>query len=103
MGVVEGPVDAGAQRAGTSSEADKPVPASSSGEKAGRSSSSGVPIRPFHTLSASVQERLSADLFEDPLLTPETMKELQDKMKWSYQFMRVSSDLCRVLYLLDIK
>jgi len=69
---------------GTSSEAARSAPSSSSGRKAGRSTSSGLPIRLFQTLPASVQEKLSLDLFEDPLLTPETMKELEDKMKWSY-------------------
>jgi len=44
----------------------------------------GARIIPFQTLPNSVKARLSDDLFEDPLLTRETMAELQEKMKWSY-------------------
>ena len=76
-------MDAGTQGAGTSSSVGKSAPSSPSCGKAGGSTSMGLPVRPFQTLLSSVQERLSADLFEDPLLTPETMKELQNKMKWS--------------------
>jgi len=53
----------------------------------------GARIIPFQTLPNSVKARLSDDLFEDPLLTRETMAELQEKMKWSYQFMRVLQEI----------
>ena len=57
--------------------------------QAGESTGAGVRTISFQTLPPFVKARLSNDLFEDPLLTPTTMAELQEKMKWSYQFMRV--------------
>jgi len=85
------------QGAGTSEETDKSAPASSDGVKAspssattgeaGGSSSAGTRIIPFQSLPKSVQEELGAELFNDPLLTPENMKKLQDNMKWNFKFM----------------
>ena len=49
--------------------------------KAGGSGSSGTRIIPFQSLPSSSQEELGKDLFDDPLLTPENMKKLQDYMK----------------------
>ena len=97
LGLVEDSSVAGTQRAGTSAEAEKSTPVSSSGGGTGESPSTGVPLRPFQSLPGFIQEKLGAELFDDPLLTLENMKDLQDKMKWSYNFMRVSSVSCRVL------
>jgi len=62
----------------------------------------GKPARiiPLHTLPASMTARLLEDLFEDPLLTLESVGELRDKMKWSFQFMQVCFNL--VEYFLSV-
>ena len=58
--------------------------------KAGGSGTSGTRIIPFQSLPSSSQEELGKDLFDDPLLTPENMKKLQDYMKWSFKFTQVN-------------
>ena len=45
--------------------------------------SAGLRIIGLSTLPASVRANLTIDLLEDPQLTPENMKELQDKLKSS--------------------
>jgi len=105
LGLVQDSAGANSQGAGTSEETDKFAPASSDGVKAslssaatgeaGGSSSAGTRIIPFQSLPKSVQEELGAELFNDPLLTPENMKKLQDNMKWNFKFMQVN------LYLLE--
>ena len=104
MGVVKGSGDAATQEASADREAEKdtsgaeksapsltniegasPSTAVAAGE-AGRSGSTGNRIIPFQSLPPSVQEQLGKDLFDDPLLTPENMRKLQDCMKWSFKF-----------------
>ena len=90
---------------GTFAEAEKCTPASTDNAgaspssaaigEAGGSGSTGTRIIPFQSLPQFVQEELGAELFDDPLLTPENMKKLQDNMKWNFKFMQVS------LYLLE--
>ena len=76
----------------SSASTEKPSPSTSAaaaGEARG-SGSSGTRIIPFQSLPSSVQEELGKELFDDPLLTPENMKKLQDSMKWIYKFVQVS-------------
>ena len=93
MGVVSETAGADPQQAAASSGAPEQSPSATPEERAEGSTGAGARIIPFQTLPASVKARLSDDLFEDPLLTPATMAELRDKMKWSYQFMQVSCTL----------
>ena len=100
LGLVQNSAGTNSQGAVTSGEAEKSAPASSDGVKAslssaatgeaGGSSSAGTRIIPFQSLPKSVQEELGAELFNDPLLTPENMKKLQDNMNWNFQYMQVS-------------
>ena len=104
MGVVKGSGDAATQEASADREVEKdtsgaeksapsltniegasPSTAAAAGE-AGGSGSTGNRIIPFQSLPPSVQEQLGKDLFDDPLLTPENMRKLQDCMKWSFKF-----------------
>ena len=90
---------------GTFAEAEKCTPASTDNAgaspssaavgEAGGSGSTGTRIIPFQSLPISVQEELGAELFDDPLLTSENMKKLQDNMKWSFKYMQVSSSLLK--------
>ena len=93
MGVVKGSADAATQEASASGEAEKSAPSSTdvvgaspsaaatAAGEAGGSGSTGTRIIPFQSLPSSSQEELGKDLFDDPLLTPENMKKLQDYMK----------------------
>ena len=101
MGVVKGSADAATQEASASGEAEKSAPSLTNIEgaspstaaavgEAGGSGSTGNRIIPFQSLPPSVQEQLGKDLFDDPLLTPENMRKLQDCMKWSFKFTQVS-------------
>ena len=77
----------------SSASTEKPSPSTSAAAAAGEakgSGSSGTRIIPFQSLPSSVQEELGKELFDDPLLTPENMKKLQDSMKWIYKFVQVS-------------
>ena len=109
MGVIKGSGDVATRKVSTSRDskedapgAEKSAPSSASTEKpspstsaaaageARGSGSSGTRIIPFQSLPSSVQEELGKELFDDPLLTPENMKKLQDSMKWIYKFVQVS-------------
>jgi len=102
MGVVKGSADAATQEASASGEAEKSAPSSTdvvgaspsaaatAAGEAGGSGSTGTRIIPFQSLPPSVQEELGKDLFDDPLLTPENMRKLQDCMEWSFKFTHVS-------------
>ena len=109
MGVVQGSGDTAIQDASASGEAkedasraeksapslantEEPSPSATAADagNAGGSGSSGTRIIPFQSVPSSVQEELGKELFDDPLLTPENMKKLQDCMKWSFKFTQVS-------------
>lgn len=97
LGLVKEAAGPGPQRGAASSGVPKQSSSKAPEAQAEGSTGAGARIIPFQTLPNSVKARLSDDLFEDPLLTRETMAELQEKMKWSYQFMR-SQVLQEIVY-----
>ena len=87
----ENPSELGPKTSDTPAATEGASKASGSGSSGAEGSKGpAVQLVPFQSMPQSTQEELGKDLFDDPLLSVDNMKKLEDCMQWSFKFTKVN-------------